>query len=39
MTQMLREMRRSMLDDEEDKENWLGAGAMTDTVDIELGQP
>jgi murein DD-endopeptidase MepM/ murein hydrolase activator NlpD len=37
MTQMLREMRRSMLDDDEDKENGFGAGAMTDTADVELG--
>jgi murein DD-endopeptidase MepM/ murein hydrolase activator NlpD len=37
MTQMLREMRRSMLDDDEDKENGFGAAAMTDTADVELG--
>jgi murein DD-endopeptidase MepM/ murein hydrolase activator NlpD len=37
MTQMLREMRRSMLDDEEAKENGFGAEAMTDTADVELG--
>jgi len=36
MTQMLREMRRSMLDDEEQKENGFGAAAMTDTADVEL---
>jgi murein DD-endopeptidase MepM/ murein hydrolase activator NlpD len=38
MTQMLREMRRSMLDDNEDKENGFGAQAMTDTADVELGR-
>lgn len=37
MTQMLREMRRSMLSDDESHEG-LGNGAMTDTIDIELGQ-
>lgn len=37
MTQMLREMRRSMLDDEDTKENGFGAEAMTDTADVELG--
>ncbi len=37
MTQMLREMRRSMLDEDEDKENGFGAAAMTDTADVELG--
>jgi murein DD-endopeptidase MepM/ murein hydrolase activator NlpD len=37
MTQMLREMRRSMLDEEEEQEDGFGAGAMTDTADIELG--
>jgi len=37
MTQMLREMRRSMLDDEDAKENGFGAEAMTDTADVELG--
>jgi murein DD-endopeptidase MepM/ murein hydrolase activator NlpD len=36
MTQMLREMRRSMLDDEEQKENGFGAETMTDTADVEL---
>jgi murein DD-endopeptidase MepM/ murein hydrolase activator NlpD len=36
MTQMLREMRRSMLDDEEAKENGFGAEALTDTADVEL---
>jgi murein DD-endopeptidase MepM/ murein hydrolase activator NlpD len=36
MTQMLREMRRSMLDDDEAKENGFGAEAMTDTADVEL---
>jgi murein DD-endopeptidase MepM/ murein hydrolase activator NlpD len=35
MTQMLRDMRRAMLDDEE-QEQGLGAEAMTDTGDIEL---
>src|SRR5439155_12765147 len=38
MTQMLREMRRSMLDDDDEKENGFGAGAMTDTGDVELGR-
>lgn len=38
MTQMLREMRRSMVDDDEDgKENGLGTQTMTDTADVELG--
>jgi murein DD-endopeptidase MepM/ murein hydrolase activator NlpD len=37
MTQMLREMRRSMLDDEEAKENGFGAEALTDTADVEFG--
>ena len=37
MTQMLREMRRSMLDDQEEKENGFGADTMTDTIDVELG--
>src|SRR5262245_30037293 len=37
MTQMLREMRRSMLDEEE-QDNGLGAGALTDTADVELGR-
>lgn len=37
MTQMLREMRRSMLDDDEEKENGFGADTMTDTADVELG--
>src|SRR5262245_19013278 len=37
MTQMLREMRRSMLDGDE-KEQGFGAGVMTDTVDVELGR-
>src|SRR5262245_48359508 len=36
MTQMLREMRRSMLDDEEQKETGFGAEAMTDIADVEL---
>lgn len=37
MTQMLREMRRSMVDEEEDQEDGFGASAMTDTSDIALG--
>jgi murein DD-endopeptidase MepM/ murein hydrolase activator NlpD len=37
MTQMLREMRRSMLD-EEDQESGFGAGPLGDTVDVELGR-
>lgn len=37
-TQMLREMRQSMVDDDEDgKENGFGAETMTDTADVELG--
>jgi murein DD-endopeptidase MepM/ murein hydrolase activator NlpD len=36
-TQMLREMRKSMLDPE-DEEQGLGSDTMTDTMDIELGQ-
>ena len=36
VTQILREMRRSMLSDEED-ENGLGKDTMTDSLDIELG--
>lgn len=39
MTQMLREMRRSMLDEQgeqEEQEDGFGAGAMTDTADIAL---
>jgi len=39
MTQMLREMRRSMLsDDDNDASGGLGRDAMTDTIDVELGQ-
>jgi len=38
MTQMLREMRRSLLaDDEEEKQNGFGLETMTDTADVELG--
>lgn len=37
MTQMLREMRRSMLD-EEDQPRGFGAGALNDTLDVELGR-
>src|SRR4051812_24223289 len=36
MTQMLREMRKSMLTEEE-SEGGFGASAMSDTVDVELG--
>ncbi len=36
MTQMIREMRRSMLDDEDGE--GLGAAALTDTADVELGR-
>jgi murein DD-endopeptidase MepM/ murein hydrolase activator NlpD len=36
MTQMIREMRRSMLSDE--SSTGLGAGAMSDTADVELGR-
>ena len=38
MTQMLREMRKSMLDDKDGKEDGFGSDAMTDTADVELGQ-
>ena len=38
MTQMLREMRRSMLSDDEDAGAGLGRDTMTDTIDVELGQ-
>jgi murein DD-endopeptidase MepM/ murein hydrolase activator NlpD len=39
MTQMLREMRKSMLDTEDqDEDTGFGAATMTDTMDIELGQ-
>jgi murein DD-endopeptidase MepM/ murein hydrolase activator NlpD len=38
MTQMLREMRKSLLDDdEEEKQNGFGLETMTDTADVELG--
>jgi murein DD-endopeptidase MepM/ murein hydrolase activator NlpD len=37
MTQMLREMRRSMLD-EDDQQEGLGGSTLTDTMDVELGQ-
>ena len=39
MTQMLREMRKSMLDDndKEEEEMGFGAGPLTDTGDVELG--
>lgn len=37
MTQMLREMRRSMLQ-EDSQERGFGVGVMTDTLDISLGQ-
>ncbi len=37
MTQMLREMRKSMLAEEEEDSLGLGSSAMTDTGDIELG--
>jgi murein DD-endopeptidase MepM/ murein hydrolase activator NlpD len=37
MTQMLREMRRSMLSDEP-PEGGLGSDVMTDTIDVELGR-
>jgi murein DD-endopeptidase MepM/ murein hydrolase activator NlpD len=38
MTQMLREMRRSMVDaDDEDKQNGFGLETMTDTADVEFG--
>jgi len=36
-TQMLREMRRSMLDDE-DEQSGLGAGPLADTADVEFGR-
>src|SRR5215467_13827238 len=38
MTQMLREMRKSLLaDDEEEKQNGFGLETMTDAADVELG--
>ena len=38
MTQMLREMRRSMLDDDAEKQELgFGAETLTDTLDVELG--
>jgi murein DD-endopeptidase MepM/ murein hydrolase activator NlpD len=37
MTQMLREMRKSMIGEEEDEPQGLGADTMTDNADIELG--
>jgi murein DD-endopeptidase MepM/ murein hydrolase activator NlpD len=37
MTEMLREMRRSMIDTEDDKQDGFGADTMTDTTDVELG--
>src|SRR5262245_42785780 len=37
MTEMLREMRRSMIDDDQE-EDGFGAGTMTDTTDVELGR-
>ena len=38
MTQMLREMRRSMLDEEEHEEDSFGGSTLTDTADIEFAQ-
>ena len=38
MTQMLREMRQSMVDEDEDKEDGFGASTMMDTADIAVGQ-
>lgn len=38
MTQMLREMRRSMASEEEPDDGGFGRDTMTDTVDVELGQ-
>jgi len=38
MTQMLREMRRSMLSDDDEADGGLGRDTMTDTIDVELGQ-
>jgi Rod binding domain-containing protein len=37
LTQMMREMRRSMLDDDDSEHEGLGLGAMTDTGDIAFG--
>ena len=37
MTQMLREMRKSMLDEDDQREG-LGGAAFTDTMDVELGR-
>ena len=38
MTQMLREMRRSMLSDDDEADDGLGRDTMTDTIDVELGR-
>ena len=38
VTQMLRDMRKSMIDAEEEEQGGFGAGAMNDTVDVELGR-
>ena len=38
MTQILRDMRRTMVDDEEDQESGFGAGALLDTSQVELGR-
>lgn len=37
LTQMLREMRRSMLDEDENEQNGLGAGPLTDIGNVEFG--
>jgi len=38
MTQMLREMRRSMLSPDDEIDGGLGRDTMTDTIDVELGR-
>src|SRR5450631_3565776 len=37
MTQMLKQMRQSMLSDDDQEEQGLGMATMTDTIDSELG--
>lgn len=37
MTQMLREMRRAMVDEDEDSGDGFGAGPLLDTANVELG--
>src|SRR5262245_8318367 len=37
LTQMLRDMRRSMLSSDEGEDATLGSNALSDTIDVELG--